>query len=74
MISVNLHEAKTHLSSLISSVEHQGERVIILKHGVAVAELVPVSYGKRTAVHEELKNIHINFDPLEPTAGEWLDV
>ena len=40
MIQVTVHEAKTHLSQLIASVE-AGERVVIARNGVPVAELVP---------------------------------
>jgi antitoxin (DNA-binding transcriptional repressor) of toxin-antitoxin stability system len=74
MITVSLNEAKTHLSSLISGVEHRGEKVMILKHGVAVAEIIPVTNKKRTSLHSDIKNIDIRFDPLKPTEGEWSDV
>jgi prevent-host-death family protein len=40
MIQVNMHEAKTRLSSLVKLVE-AGERVVIARDGVPVAELVP---------------------------------
>jgi prevent-host-death family protein len=40
MIQVNMHEAKTRLSSLVQLVE-QGERVVIARDGVPVAEIVP---------------------------------
>ncbi|MEJ7741391.1 MAG: type II toxin-antitoxin system prevent-host-death family antitoxin [Nocardioidaceae bacterium] len=39
-ISVNIHEAKTHLSRLLDRVS-KGERVIIAKAGVPVADLIP---------------------------------
>lgn len=39
-IDVNIHEAKTHLSRLLDRVS-KGERVIICKAGVPVAELTP---------------------------------
>lgn len=40
MTTVNIHEAKTHLSRLLEQVR-AGERVIISKAGVPVAELTP---------------------------------
>jgi prevent-host-death family protein len=40
MIQVNMHEAKTRLSALVKLVE-QGERVVIARDGVPVAEIVP---------------------------------
>lgn len=42
MISVNIYEAKTNLSSLIGRVEEGGERVLICRNGKPVAELRPV--------------------------------
>jgi len=36
----SVHEAKTNLSRLLEAVE-RGERVIITRHGVPTAELVP---------------------------------
>ncbi|RBY78747.1 type II toxin-antitoxin system prevent-host-death family antitoxin [Geodermatophilus sp. TF02-6] len=40
--SVNVHEAKTHLSRLLEAVE-RGEDVVIARAGKPVARLVPVS-------------------------------
>jgi prevent-host-death family protein len=74
MITVSIHEAKTNLSSLIRAIERKGEKVVITRHGVAVAEIAPIPRGKRTQVHRELKNIQINYDPTEPTAEEWHNV
>ncbi len=44
--SVNIHEAKTHLSRLIDEVDKGGE-VIIARAGKAVARLVPVGKPAR---------------------------
>lgn len=40
MLQVNIHEAKTRLSHLIELVA-RGERVVIARRGIPVAELVP---------------------------------
>jgi prevent-host-death family protein len=40
-MEVNVHEAKTHLSSLLRRVEG-GEEIVISRAGVAVAKLIPV--------------------------------
>ena len=40
MSQATLFEAKTHLSALINRVEHDGETVIITRHGKPVAVLV----------------------------------
>ncbi len=41
MATVNTHEAKTHLSRLLSRVSN-GEEIIIAKSGKAIARLVPI--------------------------------
>jgi prevent-host-death family protein len=41
METVNVHEAKTHLSRLLERVE-AGEEIILARNGKAVAKLVPV--------------------------------
>ncbi len=47
--SVNIHQAKTHLSRLVELVEG-GEEVVIARAGRPVARLVP--YVRRTAPRE----------------------
>jgi prevent-host-death family protein len=42
--TVNLHEAKTQLSTLVEAAEH-GEEIIIAKNGVAKARLAPIGAG-----------------------------
>jgi prevent-host-death family protein len=42
MITVNIHEAKTHFSKLIDAVMH-GDEVIIAKAGKPAARLVPIA-------------------------------
>ena len=47
MATVNVHEAKTHLSRLLGKVE-AGEDVVIARNGTPIARLVPVKrQGKR---------------------------
>ena len=47
MVTVNVHEAKTHLSRLLKQVE-AGEEVIIARNGKPVARLTPLKrFGKR---------------------------
>ena len=41
MVTVNIHEAKTHLSRLLAQVE-AGEEVVIARNGKPVARLVKV--------------------------------
>jgi prevent-host-death family protein len=42
MQTINIHEAKTHLSRLLKQVA-EGEEIIIAKAGQAVARLVPLA-------------------------------
>ncbi len=45
-MQASVHEAKTNLSRLLEAVE-RGERVIITRHGIPAAELIP---ARRTPV------------------------
>ena len=40
---VNIYEAKSKLSALIAQVERTGEEIVIRRHNVPVAKLVPYS-------------------------------
>ena len=46
-MQVSVHAAKTNLSKLLEAVE-RGERVVIARHGVPAAELVPVNTAQVT--------------------------
>lgn len=48
-ITVNVHEAKTHLSRLLARVG-VGEEIIIARAGVPIARLVPISPQARPRV------------------------
>ena len=70
MLTVNVHEAKTHLSRLLARVE-AGEEVVIARNGKPVARLVPVPVpvrerGKRQpgAFKGLIKFDDSFFDPL----------
>jgi prevent-host-death family protein len=74
MISVNVHEAKTNLSSLLARVEQDGERVLICRNGKPVADLTPHKPVRRNRLkpHPILSKIVINYDPTESlTPEEW---
>ena len=73
MITVNVHEAKTNLSSLLSQVEKSGEPVLICRNGKPVADLVPHRPFKRNIKpHPVMSKIKINYDPTEPLTPEEL--
>ena len=69
MNTVNIHEAKTHLSQLLSKVS-QGEEVVIARAGQPIARLLPISNTgtKRLPGSESGKiTIAADFDaPLDP--------
>ena len=44
-MQASVHEAKTNLSKLIEAAE-RGERVVITRHGVPAAEIVPARKNK----------------------------
>ena len=44
--TVNVQEAKTHLSALLARVE-AGERILLARHGKAIAQLVPLEPAPR---------------------------
>lgn len=46
MATVNIHDAKTHLSRLLERVQ-RGEEITLAKAGVPIAKLVPLSVPKR---------------------------
>ena len=74
MKTVNVHEAKTNLSSLLAKLEDKGETIVICRNGKPIADLVLHKHKKldRTKIHPILSKIEINYDPTEPlTEDEW---
>jgi prevent-host-death family protein len=73
VVRVNVHEAKTRLSSLLAQVESKRERVLICRHGKPVADLVPHQRVKRNLKpHPLLSKISIKYDPTEPLSEtDW---
>ena len=73
--TVNVHEAKTHLSRLLAAVE-RGERVVIARAGKPVATLEPVPHERPPRVPGRDKGkviIHSNFDdPLPDFDPDYL--
>jgi prevent-host-death family protein len=67
MSAVSIYEAKSHLSQLIAQVERTGEEVIIRRHNVPVARLVPyrpVVQPRQLGGWEGQVNIRSDFDEL----------
>jgi len=56
VLQVGAFEAKTQLSKLLE-LARKGQRVVITKHGVPVAELVPPSEGRRVDPQNIIKEL-----------------
>jgi prevent-host-death family protein len=63
MPDIGVYEAKTHLASLLSRVEN-GERFVITRHGIPVAQLTPVEGRKAEAVRETLGRLKAGREAL----------
>jgi prevent-host-death family protein len=66
--TVNLYEAKTHLSALVEAAG-RGEEIIIAKNGVAKARLAPIGPLKRPRKPSKLMRISFisdDFDAPDP--------
>jgi len=69
MKQVNIHDAKTHFSTLVEAAR-AGEEIIIAKAGRPVAQLGPIrkqSFDRKPGRLKHLIKVHKNFDdPLPP--------
>ena len=73
MLVVNIHEAKTNLSSLLAKIENSGEEVLICRNGKPVADMTPHKHKNRLQPHSVMSKIKIAYDPTEPLSeDEWL--
>jgi len=73
MTTVNVHEAKTHFSSLLRRVQ-AGERIVIAKAGKPVAELGPVTERPKRRIPGIDKGgvvIHEDWDDPIPEFEEY---
>jgi prevent-host-death family protein len=72
MKTLNVHEAKTRLSSVLARVAEKGEKYLICRNGKPVADLVPHVKKSRLAPHPIMSRIRIKYDATEPlSAEEW---
>ena len=69
---VNIHEAKTNFSSLLTQLEADSETIVICRNGEPVADLVPHKRVNRTKPHPTLGRMKISYDPAETASeDEW---
>jgi prevent-host-death family protein len=71
MVTVNLVEAKAHLSELLDKVE-AGEEVIITRHGRAVAHIHPVSRPKHPLRLNDLAGFRATMPSLSASSAQLL--
>jgi prevent-host-death family protein len=66
--TINLYEAKTHLSALVDAAE-RGEEIVIAKNGVAKARLIPAGEPARARKPSGLLHVrHVAEDFDAPDA------
>lgn len=70
--TVNVHEAKTHLSRLLADVEN-GHEVTIARAGRPIARLVRVDPQAKRELGLERGKIWISPDFDAPMPDDWLD-
>jgi prevent-host-death family protein len=72
METINIHDAKTHLSRLVERAEH-GEEIIIARSGRPVARLVPLASQEKPRVFGRMRGkIRIADDFDAPLPDEVL--
>lgn len=72
METVNIHEAKTHLSRLVERAE-RGEEIIIARSGRPVARLVPLAQSTERRVFGQMRGlITVSDDFDDPLPDEML--
>lgn len=75
MEMLNVHEAKTKLSSVLAEIEKSGKPFTICRSGKPVAELIPYRKPSRLNYHPVLRKISINYDPTEDLSkDEWGEI
>lgn len=71
MVTVNLAQAKAHLSELLDKVE-AGEEVVITRRGRPVAHMGPAARPKRPLPLKELAQFRATMPPLRRPSLELL--
>lgn len=71
MVTVNLVQAKAHLSELLDKVE-AGEEVTITRHGRAVAHIRPAQRAKRPLDLDGLAAFRATMPPLTRPSSDLL--
>lgn len=68
---LSIYSAKTHFSEIVSEVERTGIHVVICRHKIPVAELVPLRAKSNPLLQDaSLKGAHFLGDPEAPLSTE----
>jgi prevent-host-death family protein len=71
MERVNLADAKTHLSELVTRAS-QGEAIEIVRRGKTVARLLPPETPRKSFDWEALDRLTRNMTPQKESAGDFM--
>jgi antitoxin (DNA-binding transcriptional repressor) of toxin-antitoxin stability system len=72
MKTLNIHETKTKLSSILSDIENKGEKYIICRNGKPIADIVPHKKKSRLKPDSFLSQVKISCDLTKPlTEDDW---
>lgn len=74
MKSLNVDEAKTKLSSVLTQIETRGEKFLICRNGKPIADLVPHVKKSRLKTDPLLRKVKISCDLTKPLSEEDWDV
>lgn len=70
--SASVAQAKANLSSLINSVEKDRAEIILMRRGVPVAKIVPLTEAKLLSGYGWMRgSVHELGDIVGPTGEEW---
>lgn len=73
---VNIHEAKTKLSQLLTELENNHQPIQICRHGKPIAQIVPLTKQviNPLSQHKALRGVEILYNPAEVSSeDEWPD-
>ena len=72
-LTLNVNEAKTHFSSLVSEVEKNMVAFTIMRYGRPVARLVPLETPRRSfkPIPGLAGKVKVNCDLFEDSSSDW---
>lgn len=75
MIKLNVHEAKTHLSRYLARLTEEGEKIVLCKRNVPIAEIRPLkpARSERRPIGLAKGLFEVPAEFFEPLPEEMLD-